>query len=78
MIVDIKCGNCKIIFPLNSADYLKRALGNEDNHRNRVICPSCWSEMPFDLKKYFDAFLSLNGECGWEVGTRHHEALTRN
>lgn len=70
MLFEIKCGKCKLVYPIKRDDYLKRINEIENNYRNRAICPSCWAEMPQDFKKIFDALVLNNGKHEeWEIGT---------
>jgi hypothetical protein len=78
MIAEIKCGKCDIIFPIKKDDYLKRITIKENPFLTRIMCPSCWAEMPYELKRMFDEFLFNNGKHdGWEVGMKFYDKDNR-
>lgn len=74
--IDLKCGKCNVVFPLQSDTYLARA--NQARHQNlrvgeimlnQILCPNCFNEMPIDLREKLKALLEETELAGWEFGT---------
>jgi len=65
-VMEIKCGSCKTIFPLNLEAYRSRCA-----HSSKISCPSCLANPPYFVSEFVNELLANKDKTNdWEIGLK--------